>query len=90
MHLRVQQTDPLVNVIALEKTICDKRAAAYAFFARHLALDLTPEDARRIAIEEPAEMEVFNTRRPLPPGAISGSAAIAKALAIAYGPRRGL
>lgn len=57
-----------------------KRAAVYRFFARYLDLPNQPEDLSRIAIEEPSQMEVFNKSHPLPPGSISGSAAVAKAL----------
>jgi len=57
-----------------------KRAAVYRFFARYLNLPDPPEDLSRIAIEEPSQMEVFNKSHPLPPGSISGSAAVAKAL----------
>jgi len=58
-----------------------KRAAVYRFFARHLGMRALPEELGRIAIEEPSRMEVFNAAHPLPVGAISGSAAVAKALA---------
>jgi dienelactone hydrolase len=58
-----------------------KRAAVYRFFSRYLDLPDRPEDLARIAIEEPSQMEVFNKSHPLPPGAISGSSAVAKALA---------
>jgi len=57
-----------------------KRAAVYLFFARHLEMRALPEDPGRIAIEEPSRMEVFNAAHPLPAGAVSGSAAVAKAL----------
>ena len=58
-----------------------KRAAVYQFFARQLGMGDQPEDLARIAIEEPSQMECFNSAHPLPPGAISGSAAVVKALA---------
>ncbi len=58
-----------------------KRQAVYAFFAQHLGLASTPEDLSKITIEAPTTMEVFNAARPLPPGAIQGSEAVAKALA---------
>jgi uncharacterized protein len=58
-----------------------KRRAVYQFFARHLGLPDQPEDLTRITIEEPSRMEVFNASHPLPPGSISGSAAVARALA---------
>lgn len=57
-----------------------KRAAVYRFFARYLDLPDQPENLSRITIEEPARMEVFNKSHPLPPGAISGSEAVAKSL----------
>ena len=57
-----------------------KRAAVYRFFARHLDLPDRPEDLSRIAIEEPAQMEIFNKSHPLPPGSLSGSEAVARAL----------
>jgi hypothetical protein len=57
-----------------------KRAAVYRFFARYLDLPDRPEDLSRITIEEPSQMEVFNKSHPLPPGAISRSEAVAKAL----------
>jgi hypothetical protein len=58
-----------------------KRAAVYQFFARHLGMHAQPEDLARITIEEPSQMEVFNAAHPLPAGSVSGSAAVAKALA---------
>jgi uncharacterized protein len=58
-----------------------KRAAAYRFLSRHLGMRLLPEDVTRIAVEEPSQMEVFNAAHPMPRGAVSGSAAIAKAFA---------
>lgn len=62
-----------------------KRDAAYRFFARHLGLTYFPEDAARIAIEDPRQMEVFNAARPLPVGAISGPAGVARAFATLRG-----
>ncbi len=58
-----------------------KRAAMYQFFGRQLGMSEMPEDLTRIAIEEPSQMECFDSAHPLPPGAISGSAAVVKALA---------
>lgn len=58
-----------------------KRAAAYGFLSRHLGLEPLAEDLGRIAIEEPSQMEVFNAAHPLPSGAASGSAAVARAFA---------
>jgi hypothetical protein len=58
-----------------------KRAAMYQFMARQLGFDAQPEDLGRIAIEEPFQMEVFNASHPLPAGAVSGSADVAKAFA---------
>ena len=56
-----------------------KRAAVYRFFARHLGMTLLPEEVVRLTIEKPAEMEVFNAAHPLPPAAVSGTAAVARA-----------
>jgi dienelactone hydrolase len=65
-----------------------KRAAMYQFFTRQLGLSDLPEDLKRIAIEEPSQMECFNSAHPLSPGAISGSAAVVKALASLRGRSR--
>lgn len=62
-----------------------KRRAVYAFFSEHLGLPEGPEDLGRIAIEPPEALEVFNDARPLPPGAIHGSEAVAGALARVVG-----
>jgi dienelactone hydrolase len=62
-----------------------KRAAVYLFLARHLRLAYADEVEGRVAIEEPAAMEVFNAAHPRPAGAVSGSAAVAKALASLHG-----
>ncbi len=72
-----------------------KRKAVYAFFAKHLqmqpnrfiapgsnkpdALESLPEDLKKITIEPPEKMEVFNETHPRPPGALQGTAAIARA-----------
>ena len=58
-----------------------KRQAVYAFFAKHLAMNLFPEDLRKITIESPEQMQVFDDEHPLPPHALEGSRAIAEAFA---------
>ena len=56
-----------------------KRAAVYSFLARRLGFDDRPEDLRRITIESPAQLEVFNTAHSLPAGAVHGAAAVKRA-----------
>ncbi len=56
-----------------------KRAAVYLFLSRHLGLEHRAEELGRITVEEPRQMEVFNAAHPLPAGAVSGSAAVARA-----------
>jgi hypothetical protein len=56
-----------------------KRAAAYSFLARNLGFEDRPEELQRIAIESPAEMEVFNASHPLPAKAVHGSAEVSRA-----------
>ena len=62
-----------------------KRQHVYRFFAKHLQLPDLPEDLDKIAIEAPAQMEVFNAERPLPQGAVQGAAAVARAFAAVHG-----
>jgi putative membrane-bound dehydrogenase-like protein len=61
-----------------------KRRAAYAFFAKHLGLEMREEDPSKITIEPPETMEVFNDRHPLPEGAIRGPEAVALAFASVF------
>jgi hypothetical protein len=56
-----------------------KRAAVYSFLARRLGFDDRPEDLRRITIESPAQLEVFNAAHPLPAGAVHGATAVKRA-----------
>jgi putative membrane-bound dehydrogenase-like protein len=55
-----------------------KRRALYAFFARHLGLELQVEDPTKITIEPPELLRVFDEQHPLPRHAIHGSAAVAR------------
>lgn len=56
-----------------------KRRAVYEFFSQHLVLKLLDEQPETIAVESPDALRVFDAEHPLPPHAIQGSAAVAKA-----------
>jgi acetyl esterase/lipase len=58
-----------------------KRAAMYAFFARHLDLAPLEEVRDRISIEKPEALLAVDEAHPLPPHALRGSEAIARAFA---------
>lgn len=56
-----------------------KRRALYAFFAKHLQLEIKEEDAKTIAIESPEQLRVFDDTHPRPRHAVRGSAEVARA-----------
>ncbi|MBI2949473.1 MAG: CehA/McbA family metallohydrolase [Verrucomicrobia bacterium] len=56
-----------------------KRQAVYQFFAKHLSLDLVPEDPSRITLEAPPQLEAVNLQHPLPGHAVRGAEAVAVA-----------
>lgn len=59
---------------------CSKRRAAYAFFAKHLGLELLEEDTERVRVESSERMAAFNPKHPLPGHAARGSPQVAEAV----------
>lgn len=61
-----------------------KRQHVYRFFAEHLQLPLLQEDLDKFTIESPEQMAVFDAQHPLPPEAVQGRAAVARAFAAVH------
>ncbi|WP_422931354.1 PVC-type heme-binding CxxCH protein [Singulisphaera sp. PoT] len=61
-----------------------KLRAVTSFFVETLGLNPAPDPESKPVLEMPKALEVFNAERPLPPGAIRGSDAMAKAFASVF------